>query len=247
MGTMLHPRATVLSEREIHESIDPHPPRSNLPEVILGGQDGLVNVLGVILGVAAATSEARVVLAAGLAATFSESVSMAAVAYTSKRAEGDRYRGEEAREHRHIHAAPNVEREEVREIFRKKGFEGEILDRIVETITADPRTWVSVMMADEHRLTPVDDGQPLRSALVVGASSVVGSLLPLLPFVLLPVHASMYAAAALSALTLFLTGVYKGRLTADRPLRSGLEMAAIGMASAIVGYAIGALFGRLFL
>ncbi len=236
-----------LTEREIHERIDPHPPASSLSDVILGGQDGLVNVLGIILGVAAATSEARAVLAAGLAAAFSESVSMAAVAYTSKRAERDRYRGEEARERRHIRLAPNVERDEVREIFRGKGFEGEILERIVATITADETVWVSVMMADEHRMAPVDARQPLRSALVVGLSSMVGSLLPLLPFFVLSMRAGMWAAAMVSALALFLTGVYKGWLTADRPVKSGLEMAAIGMASAVVGYVVGALVGSVAL
>ncbi|MFT3776523.1 MAG: VIT1/CCC1 transporter family protein [Minicystis sp.] len=233
------------SEDEIHQRIDPHPRSSSLSDVILGGQDGLVNVLGVILGVAAATSEARVVLVAGLAATFSESVSMAAVAYTSKRAEADRYLGEEARERRHIRAAPNLEREDVRAIFRKKGFHGEELERIVETITSNEASWLAIMMAEEHQLTPIDARRPLKSALVVGLSALVGSLLPLLPFAVLPVRPSMWAAALLSALALFLAGVYKARLTAGRPGRSGMEMAAIGMASALVGYAVGALLGAL--
>src|SRR5687768_19052 len=101
--------AAGLSEREIHDRVDPHPQSSRLSDVILGGQDGLVNVLGVILGVAAATSEARLIVVAGLAATFSESVSMGAVAYTSKQAEADRYKSEEARERRHVRLLPNLE------------------------------------------------------------------------------------------------------------------------------------------
>ena len=66
-----------------HTNLDPHKKGSTLSDVILGGQDGLVNVLGVILGVAAATGDAYIVMVAGLAATFAESVSMGAVAYTS--------------------------------------------------------------------------------------------------------------------------------------------------------------------
>lgn len=69
-----------------------------LRDVILGGQDGLVNVLGVILAVAVATTDVRVVLIAGLAATFAESISMAAVAYTSQKAEADFYQRERKRE-----------------------------------------------------------------------------------------------------------------------------------------------------
>ena len=77
-----------------HSKHDPHRQASGLADIILGGQDGLVNVLGVILGVAAATGDVRVVIAAGLAATFAESVSMGAVAYTSTQAEAEFYESE---------------------------------------------------------------------------------------------------------------------------------------------------------
>ena len=83
-----------------HRHDDPHTYTSSLADVILGGQDGLVNVLGIVLGVAAATSDPRIVLVAGLAATFAESVSMAAVAYTSTLAETAHYESERAREYR---------------------------------------------------------------------------------------------------------------------------------------------------
>src|ERR671937_647952 len=88
---------------------DSHHRASALSDVILGGQDGLVNVLGVILGVAAATQDAHIVLVAGLAATFAESVSMGAVAYTSTLADADLYESERAREYRHVHQSPEAE------------------------------------------------------------------------------------------------------------------------------------------
>ncbi|HZY44053.1 MAG TPA: VIT1/CCC1 transporter family protein, partial [Anaerolineae bacterium] len=74
------------------------PKKISLSDVILGGQDGLVNVLGVILGVAAASSDPRIVIAAGLAATFAESISMGAVAYTTTMADRDFYLSEIERE-----------------------------------------------------------------------------------------------------------------------------------------------------
>ena len=113
-----------------------------------------MNVLGVILGVAAATHDPRIILVAGLAATFAESVSMGAVAYTSTLADADFYESERNREYRHIQEVPHLEVSEVREIYKNKGFEGELLDRIVETITANEDVWVAVMMAEEHRLQP---------------------------------------------------------------------------------------------
>jgi predicted membrane protein (TIGR00267 family) len=231
------------AEQRYHDLADPHRTSSWLTDVVLGGQDGLVNVLGMVLGVAAATGSARVVLVAGLAAGFSGSVSMAAVAYTSTRAAGDLFRSERAREYRHIETVPDLEREEVRAIYAGKGFKGDLLDRIVETITSNKDVWVALMMTEEHRLSDVDHHRSLRSAAIVGGAAFVGSMLPLAPFLVLPVLAGAWAAAGLAAATLFALGVYKAKVTIGHPLRSGLELAAIGTASAVIGYAVGALIG----
>jgi predicted membrane protein (TIGR00267 family) len=228
---------------ELHHHIhrDPHHRASALSDVILGGQDGLVNVLGVILGVAAATGNPQIVLVAGLAATFAESVSMGAVAYTSTVADADFYESEREREYRHIMDVPGLEKEEIRQIYSEKGFTGEMLERIVDTITANKDVWVAVMMAEEHQLMATDRKHALRSALIVGVAAIVGSLIPLLPFTFLPVTNGIILSIVLSAMVLFVVGVYKARLTVGNPGKSGLEMAAIGTVSALVGYAIGAL------
>ncbi len=236
--------ALIVGEEPWHHSNDPHRRASSLSDIILGGQDGLVNVLGVILGLAAATHDVRIVLIGGLAATFAESVSMGAVAFTSTLADADFYESERAREYRHIEQAPKLERDEIREIYKNKGFKGELLERIVSTITANSDVWVAVMMAEEHQLTPVDRGHALRAALIVGLSAVVGSLIPLAPFTLLPVVPSMWASVLITALVLFGVGAYKARVTVGRPTRSGLEMAVIGTVSALVGSAVGAVLQR---
>lgn len=230
-------------EHELHLRVDPHRrSASGLSDIILGGQDGLVNVLGVILGVAAATSDPRIVMVAGLAATFAESVSMGAVAFTSTLADADYYDSERERELRHIEKFPGLERDEIYNIYAGKGFKGELLDRIVETITANRDVWVAVMMAEEHQLIPTDRKQATRAAVVVGFSAIIGSLIPLAPFTFLPVGLSMWVSVAITALVLFAVGVYKARVTVGHPGKSGLEMAIIGTLSALVGYAVGALF-----
>jgi VIT1/CCC1 family predicted Fe2+/Mn2+ transporter len=241
-GNLPHAPGKLIEQVRHHDSTDPHRASSRLSEIILGGQDGLVNVLGVILGVAAATSDPRIVIAAGMAATFAESVSMGAVAYTSTQADHDLYHSEREREHRHIYLTPDVEMHEIREIYRKKGFEGETLDKIVEVITSNPDIWVNVMMAEEFQMTPPEKGHALNSALLVGFSALVGSFIPLAPFFFLPVGTSMWSAIIVAALTLFIVGAYKARVTVGKPLRSGLQIALIGTLSALVGYAIGLIF-----
>ncbi|MCH7471509.1 VIT1/CCC1 transporter family protein [bacterium] len=225
-----------------HNEIDPHKRGEILSDVILGGQDGLVNTLGVILGVAAASGEVRLVIAVGLAAAFAESIAMGAAAYSSMQVQRAYYESERQREYRHLRHAPDIEREEIREIYAAKGFKGALLERIVEKVTSDPEVWVNIMMAEEHRLSPVEKYAPLRSVLVVFLSALLGSLIPLFPFFFVPITAGIVGALAFSVLALFLVGVYKARTMVGHPLRSGLEMAAIGMVSALVGYGIGWLF-----
>ena len=121
------PELSTEEQRNHHDKRDPHVRSRWLSDVVLGAQDGLVNTLGVVLGVAAASADARVVFAAGMAAGLAESFSMAAVGYTSSVARGDLFRSEREREYRHVEATPGLEREEVRAIYVRKGFHGELL------------------------------------------------------------------------------------------------------------------------
>src|SRR5512147_931574 len=235
-------KGKLIEQVRLHDHHDPHRHESRLSDIILGGQDGLVNVLGVILGVAAATQEARIVIAAGLAATFAESISMGAVAYTSKLAENDLYHSEREREHRHINIAPEVEIEEIRDIYQRKGFEGEMLEKIVEVITSNPDVWVSVMMSEEFQMTPPEKSNVFISALIVGFSALAGSLIPMFPFFFWTVGLSIWFSIVIAALTLFIVGIYKARVTVGKPFRSGIQMAVIGTVSALAGYFVGWIF-----
>jgi vacuolar iron transporter family protein len=235
-------KSALIEQVRIHDHHDPHHGEFRLSDVILGGQDGLVNTLGVILGVAAATADVRIVIAAGLAATFAESISMGAVAYTSTLAENDLYHSEREREYRHIHLAPDVEVEEIRGIYREKGFEGETLDKIVDVITSNPDVWVNVMMSEEFKLTPPEKSKAFNSAMLVGFSALAGSFIPLFPFFFLTVNLSIIISIIIAALTLFSVGVYKARVTVGKPFRSGMEMALIGTLSALAGYVVGWIF-----
>jgi vacuolar iron transporter family protein len=232
---------TIRDEYNHHMYHDPHKRASKLSDIILGGQDGLVNVLGIILGMAAASGDSWLVIVAGLAATFAESVSMGAVAYTSTLADADFYESEREREYRHIKEVPKLEKEEIRQIYAEKGFEGELLERIVDTITANSDIWVAVMMAEEHQLTPINRKTAFQSAIIVGVSAIIGSLIPIIPFFIFPIKTSMIFAVLISALVLFIVGNYKARITVGDPKKSGLEMTIIGILSALVGYLVGLL------
>jgi predicted membrane protein (TIGR00267 family) len=152
------------------------------------------------------------------------------------------YEAERAREHRHIVVAPELEREEIRDIYRNKGFSGRLLDEIVETITSNPEVWVAVMMAEELELAPIARHAAERAALVVGVSALIGSLIPLAPYGFLSIGAATWTALAMAGAVLFLVGAYQAMTTVGHWLRSGMTMATIGLLSALVGYGVGLLF-----
>lgn len=213
-----------------------------LRDVILGGQDGLVNVLGIVLGVSAATSNVQLLIAAALAATFAESVSMGAVAYTSSLAERDHYQSELNRERREMLEVPEVEREEVRQIYREKGFEGELLERIVATITANEETWLTVMMREELNLQPVDTRAVLRTSIIVTVAAIVGSLIPLAPFFVFARVPSIWLSIIFSTVALFAIGAFKARSLVGNWLWSGVQMVVIGLTAALIGFLVGRVF-----
>ncbi|MBI1972138.1 MAG: VIT1/CCC1 transporter family protein [Candidatus Aenigmarchaeota archaeon] len=219
---------------------------SLLRQVILGGQDGLVNVLGLILGVAAATNDARIVIIAGLAATMAESISMAAVAYTSSKAEKEYYQKELAREMWEIRHIPEMEREEIKIIYYKKGFRGKQLSGIVRKITSDKKLWLDVMMSEELGLAESRTKNPIAEGVVVGLSALIGSLIPLAPFFFLAVSNAMAWGLAVSILSLFIFGAIKSKITVGHWARSGIEMAVVGTVAAILGYLIGVLLGSVY-
>jgi len=215
-----------------------------LSDFILGSQDGLVNVLGVILGVAVASRDLAdpltIILAGGLAATFAESISMGAVAYTSTLARRDHYIAEMERETAEMREMPDLERQEVREILERWDFHEAELDEMLERIVSKPKAWLEIMMAHELYLAPVDPKQARKSAILVGIAAILGSLIPLIPFIVIGTNILLGVVVSLtvSALALFGIGWWKAKTTIGRPLRSGTQMLIIGIASALAGFGI---------
>ena len=229
-------------KKERHEGIS----RSNIRDFILGFQDGLVNTLGLVLGVASAVQSSSIVLISGLVTTFAESVSMAAVAYTSTKAAHQFYESQLEKEKREIEEIPHLEVQEVRDIYFKKGFRGKELESIVKKITSNKKLWLETMMAEELKLFPEDYEKPIKSAFVVGISAVIGSIIPVIPFFIFEVKTGMAVALVLSVFTLFAVGAAKAKITIGNWQKSGIEMAIVGTVAALVGYVVGSLLGVVY-
>jgi predicted membrane protein (TIGR00267 family) len=225
------------ADLEAHKKL--HAVGTRISEVILGGQDGIVNILGVVLGVAAASGDSRIIIAAALSTTFAESLSMAAVAYTATLADRDLYRSQAEREKDHIRRFSAIEREEIRQIYQAKGFTGKQLDEIVDTITSDEEKWIDVMLAEELKISPVGERGLLKTAVIVGFAAVIGSLIPVVPFFGLPVWLAVWSSIVAAGSSLFVVGAYKARVTVGVWWKSGLQLLGIGLVTALVSYGIG--------
>src|SRR5580658_10520964 len=162
-----------------------------LRDVILGGQDGLVNILGIVLGVIAGGGDRTVLLSAGFAAAITESISMGAVGYTSTVADRDYYAAQRAIEEESLADDPDMEREEVRDLYKSKGFSGPLLDQVVATITSNREKWLGTIMEEERHLEPVATGDIVRSSVVITLATLLGHLIPLAPFLFLPRYSAL--------------------------------------------------------
>jgi VIT1/CCC1 family predicted Fe2+/Mn2+ transporter len=213
-------------------------PSIPLRDIILGGQDGLVNVLGLSLGMAAATGDTRVVITAGLAAMLAESIAMAGVAYTSAGAERERTQLVAATVLGGIHARSEARhRGAVADAEARGADAGVIRAALVDEAAA----WRDEVESVRRDLAPMSETRPAAAAAIVGLSTLSGSAIPLIPFLFLPVAVAPWAALALATAVLIAVGLYRARISGGRRYRAAAQMAVIGLLSALAGYAIGVL------
>ena len=226
-------------------STEEHSRSSFLSNFILGSQDGLVNVLGILLGLSAATGDMRLIFVAAFAALGAESISMGAVAYTSTLARRKQYLKEVERELREMKRVPQTERQEVKKVFEDWGYQGEELERLTDLIASKPKAWLEFMMSHELKLESVDASEPRRSFLIVLTSTIFGSVIPLIPYFLVgnDVLLGAIGSVVVSGAFLFVIGYYEARSTVGSLWQSGLQMAAIGLAAGLAGFLIGHFIG----
>ena len=224
---------------------EPHPRPTVLSDFILGSQDGIVNVLGIILGLAAAAQSVHVILIATLAAMGAESIAMGAVAYTSTLSRRRLYLSEVVREKLEMETVPEVERSEVREILAGWGYQGSELEDLLDRLCRNPRAMLEFMLAFELKLSPVEPTAPRISAGIVGSATVLGHAIPLVPFFFIGTDILFggVLAVAFSAVALFTIGWYEARITDGSWWRNGPQMVVIGLAGGFAGYLIGHLVG----
>jgi VIT1/CCC1 family predicted Fe2+/Mn2+ transporter len=233
-----------MAERVTH--VEPHIKESNyIRDLVFGFGDGVNTSLGIVAGVGGAIISADVVILAALIGMFTGAKAMAVQNYLAVKSQREILESEIKREEHEIETVPELEREEVEDIYREKGFEGEELNRVVSKITSNKDVWLKTMLTEELGLNLEILGNPLKGALVMFGSFLLGGILPILPYFavkagLMSPNAAIVIAIVISVASSFIVGALKGRMAKKSWIKGGIEMAGLGTGIALVGYGIGA-------
>lgn len=234
---MEHDEAVIHQQHPLFRKFETY-----LGEFVYGGIDGCVTTFAVVAGAVGAGLNSSIIIILGFANLFADGFAMSVGAYLSTRSEKDNYNKHKQIEYWEVDHLPEKEREEIRHIYRKKGFEGALLEQIVEVITADKDRWVDIMMKEELEMMEVQ-----KSPWTVGGTTYLSfiliGLIPLLIYVwdyISPVPGNLFIwSSALTALGFIIIGILKSYVNQTHLLRSILETVVLGAIAALVAYYIG--------
>ncbi|HZY47471.1 MAG TPA: VIT1/CCC1 transporter family protein [Candidatus Bathyarchaeia archaeon] len=233
--------APTEQSRERHKHIRA---RGYIGSSALGVSDGLVTNFAFLSGFAGATSDIHLLQIAGIASMLAGAISMSFAGFIAQRSEFDLYRADAAREAGEIEQEPDEEKSELRDFYIAKGLSREESDKVVEKISANKEKFLEDILMHELHVHETRLENPLKISGVIGISFLVGALIPLAPFILLPTrNSSILTAALVSPLFLFIVGVWRGKISGRRFWRSGFETLITGATASAVLYLIGTVIG----
>ncbi len=212
-------------------------------EFVFGIQDGLLSTVGLLTGVSAATQSRPIVIITGLAAGVTGGLSMATGSYLASRTEQDLFRKELLDQERLAATEPYLAQEALLEALAADGLDRPSAYRVVQTFSRRQDLLLRTVQEKVLGLGSAELSQPLKASAVMFASFLIGALVPVLPFLLPLGRLALPLSCTLSVATLLGVGVFRGVLTSQPLVRSGVEFASIALGSAAVGWLLGRAFG----
>lgn len=207
-------------------------------DVVIGTSDGLTVPFALAAGLSAAVTSSSLIVTAGLAEVAAGAIAMGLGGYLAAKTDIEHFDAEVARERREIAEVPHREVAEVESVMRGFGLDGKPLERVVASITADRDRWVEFMMRFELGIERPDPRRAFTSAFTIGGAYIVGGLVPLVPYMLVPtVPDAMVWSMISTGVALLAFGAIKGRFTGMNLVRSAIQTLVVG------GLAAGAAFG----
>jgi VIT1/CCC1 family predicted Fe2+/Mn2+ transporter len=218
-------------------------------DVVIGMSDGLTVPFALAAGISGAIASnphaSTLVVTAGLAEIAAGSIAMGLGGYLAARTDIEHYASEREREIRETVELREVEIEEVAKVFRDYGLTETEIAPVVHAITNDQQAWVDFMMRFELGLEKPRPKRARISALTIAMSYIVGGMIPLAPYILIPdVRTGLKYSVIVTLLALALFGWVKGRFTGINPFKGGMQTVLIGGLAAGAAFLIAKLISR---
>ena len=208
-------------------------------EALFGAQDGLVSTLAVVSTVGGATNERFPVLVAGIAAALAGVFSMAAGEYLSSKSQRDIFLAQIDKEREEVRDRPGESEAEVAYMLEQEGLDEAAARRVAAEMARVPNVLLKTMVEKELGIEFEEGRNALQGAIVMGGSFGLAALVPVLPYLLLPIGTAVWASIGLSAVVLFTIGAVKSRWTRHGAIRSGLEIVVLAAFAGVAGYLFG--------
>ena len=212
---------------------------ARIREIIFGFQDGLITTLGVISTTAGAFADNKVVIVVGLEEAVAGAFSMATGAYLSSQAEKDVLSAEILQEKDQIRRHPQVEIDELVELFKLEHLKKSDAKLATQTISHSNTSFLQTMVEKEFGIDPRPASSPIMDGIYIGISYIIAALIPILPYFFLPTHQAIVPSVILGVLALFLLGIYKAQVAKSSYVRSGFKVLLFGIISSAGGYFLG--------
>lgn len=223
--------------------------RSHVREIVFGAQDGLLTSLGLVSGVSGATTGRISVLVAGFAGGLAGMLAMGAGAYISAKSQREVQQEDLRLEKAELENHPGREMDELVELFAADGLEAADAQSVARVLAKHPEAMLKAMAEKEMGIAS-GGTRPLQDGVVMALTFLLGAVIPILPWIVAPVGAIMaigpftpspalVMSVVATAAALFIIGLGKGRLAGGHTLRSGIEIAGIGLGCALLAFLLG--------
>ena len=208
-------------------------------DVVIGMADGLTVPFALAAGLSGADTASRIIVVAGLAEIAAGSIAMGLGGYLAAKNDADHYASELRREEREVRELPDVEAQEVLDVFETYGLtHGEAIP-IVDSLRQRPKQWVDFMMRFELGLERPDPKRAMQSASTIAGAYIIGGLIPLAPYMLMSsAQAALFASVIATIIALAIFGAVKGLYTGMPLASSALRTALIGGLAAAAAFGI---------
>ncbi|CAL5430508.1 unnamed protein product [Camellia sinensis] len=206
-------------------------------DIIIGVSDGLTVPFALAAGLSGANASSSIILTAGIAEVAAGAISMGLGGYLAAKSEADHYVRELRREQEEIVTVPDTEAAEVAEILAEYGIEEHEYRPVVNALKKNPQAWLDFMMKFELGLEKPDPRRAVHSALTIAIAYIVGGIVPLIPYMFIPIaRKAVIASVILTLFALLIFGYAKGTFTGNKPIKSALQTALIGAVASAAAF-----------